>query len=155
MTPPVSPPDLDSYPFWTDEKTRNADTDRQGHVNNAVIATFFEAGRIEVLTDPRIQQSPVTTSIVVARLLIDYRKELFFPGSVRIGSRVSRVGRTSFQFEQTLQSSGGEVAHAQATCVLIDAATHQPTPVPDALRRFLLDPPPAALAALAALPTAQ
>ena len=35
------PPDLDLYPFWTEEKLRNADTDRQGHVNNAVFATFF------------------------------------------------------------------------------------------------------------------
>ena len=150
MTAAAPSPDLSRYPFWTDEKMRNADTDRQGHVNNAVFATFFEAGRIEVLTDPRIRQSPVTTSIVVVRMLIDYRKELFFPGSVRIGSRVTRVGRTSFQFEQTLQSTEGEVAHAEATCVLIDAVTHQPTPVPDALRQFLLAPPQAAPAALPA-----
>lgn len=144
MTTDLSPQDLSRYPFWTDEKLRNADTDRQGHVNNAVIATLFEAGRIEVLTDPRIATRPATTSIVVVRLLIDYRKELFFPGSVRIGSRIGRVGNTSFVFEQTLQSPDGEVAHAEATCVLIDLATHKPTPVPDTLRRFLLDPTQAA-----------
>lgn len=140
MSTEISTQDLASYPFWTDEKLRNADTDRQGHVNNAVIATFFEAGRIEVLTDPRIKAITAGTSIVVVRLLIDYRKELFFPGSVRIGSRVGRVGNTSFLFKQTLQSSDSEVAQAEATCVLIDQASHKPTPVPDALRRFLLDP---------------
>jgi acyl-CoA thioester hydrolase len=145
MTPDTPPQNLTSYPFWTDEKLRNADTDRQGHVNNAVIATFFEAGRIEVLSDPRLvigaAASPATTSFVVVRLLIDYRKELFFPGSVRVGSRISRVGKTSFLFEQTLQSAEGEVAHAEATCVLIDQATHRPISVSDALRSFLLNPP--------------
>ncbi len=140
MSTEVSTQDLASYPFWTDEKLRNADTDRQGHVNNAVFATFFEAGRIEVLIDPRIKAITTGTSIVVVRLLIDYRKELFFPGSVRIGSRIDRVGKTSFLFKQSLQSSDGEVAHAEATCVLIDPTSHKPTPVPDALRSFLLDP---------------
>ena len=43
------PQDLDHYPFWTEEKLRNADTDRLGHVNNAVFATFFEEiGRAHV-----------------------------------------------------------------------------------------------------------
>ena len=134
------PQDLDHYPFWTEEKLRNADTDRQGHVNNAVFATFFEAGRIEVLGDPRIAAITAATSIVVVRLLIDYKKELFFPGRVRIGTRTAKVGRTSFQFEQSLQSADGEHGHAEATCVLIDKASHKPTPVSEALRSFLLDP---------------
>ena len=134
------PQGLDRYPFWTEEKLRNADTDRQGHVNNAVFATFFEAGRIEVLGDPRITAITASTSIVVVRLLIDYQKELFFPGRVRIGTRTTKVGRTSFQFEQSLQSVDGEHGHAEATCVLIDKASRKPTPVSEALRSFLLDP---------------
>jgi len=136
----ASPQDLDRYPFWTEEKLRNADTDRQGHVNNAVFATFFEAGRIEVLGDPRIAAITATTSIVVVRLLIDYQKELFFPGRVRIGTRTTKVGRSSFQFEQSLQSADAEHGHAEATCVLIDKASRKPTPVSEALRSFLLDP---------------
>ena len=140
MPDDAPPQDLQRYPFWTEEKLRNADTDRQGHVNNAVFATFFEAGRIEVLGDPRIAELTASTSIVVVRLLIDYRQELFFPGRVRIGTRTAKVGRTSFQFEQSLQSADVEHGHAEATCVLIDKASRKPTPVSEALRSFLLDP---------------
>jgi acyl-CoA thioester hydrolase len=128
------------YPFWCEEKLRNADTDLQGHVNNAVMATFFEAGRIEVLNSPEIQAVTSVLGIVVARLAIDYKKELFFPGKVRVGSRVTRVGRTSFTFSQTLVALDSEVARAEAVCVLIDHATRQPSPVSDSLRHFLLNP---------------
>ena len=117
------PQDLDLYPFWTEEKLRNADTDRQGHVNNAVFATFFEAGRIEVLGDSRIAAITASTSIVVVRLLIDYKKELFFPGRVRIGTRTAKVGRTSFQFEQSLQSADGEHGHGDASAGLGDGGS--------------------------------
>jgi acyl-CoA thioester hydrolase len=40
----------DAYPSVTYDKVRYADTDRQGHVNNAVFATFLETGRVEIGT---------------------------------------------------------------------------------------------------------
>ena len=42
-------PALSDFPFHTREKLRYGDTDRQGHVNNAVFATFFETGRVDML----------------------------------------------------------------------------------------------------------
>jgi acyl-CoA thioester hydrolase len=131
-------PAASEYRFWTEEKLRNADTDRQGHVNNAVFGTFFEAGRIEVLERPEIAAAREGRGIVVARQTIHYRKELFFPGSVKIGTRVRRIGRTSFEFEQVLLAVNGEVAHGESVCVLMDRATRSPVPVPDAMRIFLI-----------------
>ena len=128
------------YPFWCDEKLRNGDTDQQGHINNAVMATFFEAGRMEVFAHPGLDALRASSMFVVVRLLIDYKHELFYPGVVRVGSRVTEIGRTSFKFDQTLMSGNVEVAHAQATCVLLDATTRKPTPVPDDVRALLLDP---------------
>lgn len=125
------------YRFWTEEKLRNTDTDRQGHVNNGVMSSFFEAGRIELLAAPEIAAIRAATSIVVVRMLINFRKELFYPGTVRVGSCVTRVGRTSIEFLQAIQAANGEVATAEATCVLMDRATRKPTPVPELLRAYL------------------
>ena len=50
----MTAPETNSSPprvFITNEKLRNGDTDQQGHINNAKIATFFESGRVEVLAD--------------------------------------------------------------------------------------------------------
>lgn len=135
-TPPTVPA-IDGYRFWTQEKLRNADTDRQGHVNNAVFSSFFEAGRIEVLSRPELAAARAGNGIVLARQTIHYRKELFFPGSVSIGTRVRRVGRTSMEFEQVLMGQHGEVAHGESVCVLMDRTTRSPVLIPDAMRHFL------------------
>lgn len=126
------------YRFWTRENLRNADTDLQGHVNNAVVGTLFEAGRIEALDGPPIRAIREHTLIVVARLLVEYRQELFFPGFVEVGSRVPKIGRSSVLFEQVVVASNGTTATAEATCVLLDRATRRPIAVPDDMRRYLM-----------------
>ena len=126
------------YRFWTEEKLRNTDTDKQGHVNNGVMSSFFEAGRIELLAAPEIAAIRAATSIVVVRMLINFKKELFFPGKVRVGTRVAKVGRTSIECLQVIYAANGEVASAEATCVLLDRATRKPTPVPEQLRAYLM-----------------
>jgi hypothetical protein len=57
--PVQSAPDLDQFPSRTYEKLRYADTDRQGHINNAVFATMLETGRVEVLYNP---SQPLTSA---------------------------------------------------------------------------------------------
>ena len=63
----------DQYRFWCEEKLRNADTDQNGHVNNAVVATLFEAGRIELLAAPQTAHIRKATSIVVAKQLVNFK----------------------------------------------------------------------------------
>lgn len=127
----------DQYRFWSDEKLRNADTDQQGHVNNAIFATFFEAARIDVVSRPEIAGIRAVTQIVVVRTAINFRKELFFPGMVRIGTRVPRIGRTSLDFAHVLIGADGVAADSEATLVLLDRATRKPMAVPEALRIYL------------------
>ena len=109
--------------FWCEEKLRNADTDRQGHINNAVMGSFFEAGRIEILDAPQFGEIRRTHGLVVARITIDYLQELFYPGQVRVGSNVTRVGTSSMTFEQQLIGPRGVAARAEAVCVPIDRHT--------------------------------
>ena len=125
------------YRFWTEEKLRNADTDQQGHVNNAIFATFFEAGRIDVVSRPEIADIRAVTQIVVVRTVVNFKKELFFPGQVRIGTRVPRIGRTSLDFAHVLIGPDGVAADSEATLVLLDRATRKPIAVPEKLRHFL------------------
>ena len=45
-------PSLSDYPLQSTDKLRYGDTDRQGHINNAVFATYLETGRVEMLFTP-------------------------------------------------------------------------------------------------------
>lgn len=131
-------PDPSEFRFWTEEKLRNRDTDQFGHVNNAAIASCFEAGRMEMIFAPDAAPLAEGASLAVVRLLIEFSRELFYPGRVRVGSSVASVGNSSFSVRQALYDGAGCVATAEATCVLIDAALRRPRRIPEALRAYLL-----------------
>ncbi|HLI13754.1 MAG TPA: thioesterase family protein [Alphaproteobacteria bacterium] len=133
-------PRRERFLFWTEEKLRNMDTDQFGHVNNSAIATFLEAGRMEMLKHPAVRPSMDGISLVVVRLLMVFHKELFYPGMIEVGSVVTRIGRTSFDASQAIFASAGCVVSAEATCVLLNIETRRPHPVPDAVRRHLIAP---------------
>lgn len=124
--------------FWTREKLRNADTDQFRHVNNAVISTFLESARMEILDRDSLKASLIGRNVVVAHLSIDFLKELYFPGAIEIGSATLKVGRTSFQLVQGLFIGSECLVSATATCVLLDTEQGKPTPIPEPVRSHLL-----------------
>ena len=126
MTPEVS---LQDYPLRTFDKLRYADTDRQGHINNAVFATFLETGRVEILYDPAARLADPGCAFVVARLLLEFRSEILWPGTVEIGTRVMAVKRSSFTLEQALFQNGRCAATAETVIVQMDEATRRSRPL--------------------------
>ena len=128
------------YRFWTDEKLRNADTDQFRHVNNAAIATFFEAARMEIFAPPSIHALMGGANLAVVKLLIEFSAELHFPGYVRVGSTVVDVGNTSFRVRQGLFGGVDDTccAKAEAVCVLVHGETGRPHPITPELRAYLL-----------------
>jgi acyl-CoA thioester hydrolase len=126
-----------SYPIWTSDTLRYGDTDRQGHVNNAVFATFCESGRVSFLYDQKLPLRAPDTNFVIVRLELDFLAELFYPGTVDIGTRVLWIGRSSFRLGQAVFN--GELCAATAECVmvLVDDRTRRSTPLPPPLRQWL------------------
>jgi len=116
------PPTLDRFPLQTHEKLRYADTDRQGHVNNAVFATMLETGRVELLYNPERPLAEPGCSFVIARLVLDFQAEIKWPGRVDIGTRIAAVGRSSTTLEQALFQDGSCVATATTVIVNVNAA---------------------------------
>lgn len=133
----LAPPLLDSYPLRAADRLRYGDTDRQGHVNNAVFATFFETGRVAFLYDPRKPLTLPGTAFVIARLVIDFRAEINWPGEVEIGTRVARIGRSSFTLAQGLFQNGRCVATGEGVIVLMDETTRKSRPLTDEIQRAL------------------
>jgi acyl-CoA thioester hydrolase len=116
---------LDTFPAKTFDKLRYGDTDRQGHVNNAVFATLFETGRVSVFHDPARPLLKPGFSFVIARIAIDYRAEIFWPGTVEIGTAVKSIGNSSVTFYQALFQSQKCVAAAESVVVQVDGATRR------------------------------
>lgn len=121
-------PTLDSFPARAFDKLRYGDTDRQGHVNNAVFTTFLETGRVEVILDTEHALLEAGRSFVLARLEVDLVAEILWPGTVEIGTAVTRIGRSSITLEQALFQNGRCCARAVSVVVLVDDATRRSTP---------------------------
>lgn len=126
-----------AFQFWMFDDVRYSDTDRQGHVNNAVFATFFETGRVTLIYSPQAGLNPAGTEFVIARLEIDYLAEIAWPGSVAIGTTVASVGRSSLTLDQALFQDGKRVAQAKSVIVLIDQKSRRSTPLPRAATDWL------------------
>jgi acyl-CoA thioester hydrolase len=136
---PTLPPATErgSYAIWTYDKLRYGDTDRQGHVNNAVFATFCESGRVMFLFDEKLSLAGPGSVFAVVRLEIDYRAELFYPGRIDIGTRVLGIGRTSFRLGQGIFNGGTCAATSESVLVLMDEATRKAKLLTPQLRAWL------------------
>lgn len=139
--PPVNRPvdltDPAGYRFWTGERVRFADLDRQGHVNNNAFGVYFEQGRVHLLEALRGFGPDAPWTVVLARSVVDHLAEVHYPAELRIGVRVLRIGNTSITLGLGVFDGATCAATQEAVSVLIDRGTGRPTPVPESLRAAL------------------
>jgi acyl-CoA thioester hydrolase len=126
-----TPPPLAHYPHRVTDIIRFGDLDPQGHVNNAVFATYLEAGRVAMFRNPDFGIGIADATFILARLEIDFLSELRWPGSVEVGTAVVAFGRSSFTMDQAIFSNGACAATARAITVLIDRATRRSRSLPE------------------------
>lgn len=125
---------LEDFAGQAYDKLRYGDTDRQGHVNNAVFATFLETGRVELIYNPDDPLLENGFSFVLAKLDLNYVAEILWPGTVEIGTRVLRVGRSSVTMQQAVFQNGRLCASAETVVVHFDQATRGSHPFSEAQR---------------------
>ncbi len=127
------------YKAWISHTIRFSDLDALGHVNNAVYSTFFEAGRASLLRSMFDKYGGGRLDIVLANIIIDYRRELTYPGGVDIGSAIKRIGNTSIVFVGGIfkQDSTCCVATAEARLVFFDLVERKPEVPPPPMRAEL------------------
>ena len=134
---PLEQATIDDFPLHTDDKLRYADTDRQGHVNNAVFSNLLEDGRVELLYHPEKPLADPGCSFVIARLTLDFRSEITWPGRVVTGTRVASIGRSSLALEQAIFQDGRCAATASTVIVHVNNATHRSHPFAEDATRLL------------------
>jgi acyl-CoA thioester hydrolase len=130
-------PILANYPHRVRDIIRYADLDPQGHVNNAVFATYFESGRVAMFRNPDLGIGVLNATYVLVRQEIDFLNELHWPGDVEIGTALVEFGRSSFTVVQTIFEGEICAAAGRATLVMLDATTRKARPLtPEALARL-------------------
>jgi acyl-CoA thioester hydrolase len=127
--------DRKNYKHWTTVTLRYGDTDKLGHVNNAVFATMCEAGRAELLFNREGSIGGPGVTMVIANLNLDFIAEMHFPGSVQIGTAVDSFGKSSLRLYQAIYKDDVCCGISHSTMVLINEETRKAVPFPEALRK--------------------
>ena len=130
---------LTDFKIVTSDKIRYADTDRQGHVNNSVFNQFLETGRVEVIYNPSQPLHSENGSFVIAKLSIEFLAEVNWPGNVLIGSRIQKVGNSSFVLEQGIFQNDLIVAFAETVIVHVNKVTKKSESFADKSKKILLE----------------
>lgn len=129
----------DDFPLKSYDKVRYRDTDRQGHVNNAVFSSFFETGRVELLFNPLNPLYDSGCQFVIAELQTSLLHEIIWPGTVEIGTVITRVGTSSISISQAIFQFGKIVATANTVVVQMNESTRKSQPIKEETKKELLN----------------
>lgn len=130
----------DDFRHRTRLEVRLGDLDPFGHVNNAVIATYVEQGRVLYLRDVLgTGADPVSMPFILAMLKIDYLSQVMFSDTVQVSSRVDWIGRTSVGMSHLITNQDDRhLAHSDCVLVAFDYTIEKPSPISDEWRALMV-----------------
>lgn len=114
-------------------QVRFNDTDALGHVNNAAFAHYAELGRLYFLRGYSLDPS----RLILARLEIDFRRQVAFTDDVDVHTAVERIGTSSIHMAQTIHAQEQVAAEVKSVVVHFDYEAGKPAPLTDAMREKL------------------
>ena len=128
----------DTYRHWTPVTIRYSDQDAMAHVNNTAMATYVESSRTAFIYQLIKRGGMEGMEFILARLVIDYLRELHYPGTVEVGTRLIRVGTKSITTGYGVFK--GDTCYATSQCVNVfyDMATRKTRVPPESVRAALL-----------------
>lgn len=123
--------------YTTTIEPRFGDADGMGHITNTALPLWFERARNPIyrIFNPALDLGK--WSLVMARLEVEYKGELFYGRDVEVRTFVSRIGTSSFDVSQEARQDGVLRATGRVVLVHVDAAGKKPSALPPAVRREL------------------
>ena len=126
------------FRFFTPTPTRFGDCDMFGHVNNVQFVRYYESGRLDYfdrVLGLAAGSSP-RQSLIIADIHVDFLQQINHPCALEVGSRIARLGNSSFDFEAAIFAPGEEQprSSARAACVWFDYRANRSMPIPDHAR---------------------
>ena len=139
--PDQSNNNLPDHPVVISWPVQWGDQDLFGHVNNTVYFRWYESARIAYLDRIGVSEMMNRDRVgpILAAISCNYRRQLNFPDTVEIGSRITRIGRSSATMTHAIWSREQRVlvADGESTIVMFDYQAQRPVPVPDAIRQAI------------------
>ena len=125
------------YGFATEEHLRFADVDANGHINNGAFLQLLENARVSYMRAIVRSELP-RFRVVVGRLEIDFKRQMFFPGRAAACARLLDVHERKCVIGHGLfDGEGNCTAVLKAIMVSLNEETHRSMPFQPAVRAAL------------------
>ena len=143
-TPPSGFPKSDARPkttFTWPIRVYYRDTDAGGVVFHANYFSFMECARTELLQSMGFDLGELARRdhvlFVVHSAQIAYHKPALLNDSLTVTAEVKRLGRASIEFDQEVMRGEELLASAKLTLACVNAKSHRPVAVPEAIYKRL------------------
>ncbi|MEX2282106.1 MAG: thioesterase family protein [Gemmatimonadota bacterium] len=111
------------------------DLDAMGHAHHSLPLVYMEEARAAYWRDIAGKDGLDQIDYVIGSFSLRFIQRIHFPGVVRVGLRVSRLGKSSFSMEYELRAENGELlATGESAQVMYDYAAGASKPIPADLR---------------------
>lgn len=129
------------YRHYIELPVRWGDMDALGHVNNVEYLRYLESGRIAYMETVQPAQLPPDQHMVLADIQCRFVRQLNYPATVEVLTRIDRLGGRSMRFRAAIFEQGEDNPAATAHGVLVwyDFANQRSAALPRALRAAILD----------------
>jgi len=124
-----------AYRHWITDRIRFSDTDQAGHVNNVAYAAYAETGRLDMMHQVLWPLRQDGRRFIAASITVNFLRETHYPGEVRVGTGIARIGRTSLTVGQGIFKDDLCVASALGTVVHLNGSA--PEPLSDEMKAVL------------------
>jgi acyl-CoA thioester hydrolase len=125
------------YGFATEEHLRFADVDANGHINNGAFLQLLENARVSYMR-AIVRAGLPRFRVVVGRLEIDFKRQMFFPGRATACARLLEVHERKCVIGHGLfDGEGNCTAVLKAIMVSLNGETHRSVPFEPAVRTAL------------------
>ena len=131
----------DGFRFFTPTPTRWGDCDMLGHINNVEYLRYYESGRLDYFE--RVLEIPASLdaryTLIIADIHVNFLRQINHPCVLEVGSRISRLGNSSFDFEAALFAADEQQPRstAKAACVWFDYQENRTVPIPRVARNII------------------
>ena len=125
------------YGFATEEHLRFADVDANGHINNGAFLQLLENARVSYMR-AIVRSGLPRFRVVVGRLEIDFKRQMFFPGRATACARLLEVHERKCVIGHGLfDGEGSCTAVLKAIMVSLNEKTHRSMPFEPGVRGAL------------------
>ena len=128
-------PEARPFRFTFNVPVRFRDLDPMGHAHHSLPLVYIEEARAAYWRDVVGREGLGNIDYVLGQVTVRFIQRIHFPNTLRIGVRVSRLGKSSFTMEYELRDEAGELlCSAETVQVMYDYAAAQSKVIPDTVR---------------------